>query len=225
MLAEDFVVIDPNSPSWGALRPYVEAVLRLEQNEGTSPWYGWDKQQINAFLQRLPSPCALLVAVWETEDAPHGQDAREVLILGCVCEVVAGEVRSIRTFESLQDDDLPPLEELEPGYQHAFELIRVARRLVAPVTWGLFTDKQTWNEWIFQEGGKPLSSNDKGELLAELAQQGRCVLLAQHPTTDRGNEESLTSPPASPSVGNSNRMTPNRSSDFAPGSQTTHHHP
>ena len=59
-----------------------------------------------------------------------------MLILGCVCEVVAGEVRSIRTFESLQDDDLPPLAGLEPGYQHAFELLRVVRKLIAPVAWG-----------------------------------------------------------------------------------------
>jgi hypothetical protein len=105
-----------------------------------------------------------------------------------VCEVVAGEVRSIRTFESLQDDALPPLAELELGYQHAFELMRVVRRLVAPVAWGLFTDKQTWNEWIFQEGGQPLPyANDgiiidKGELLTELAQQGKCVLLGSQTT-------------------------------------------
>ncbi len=34
----------------------------------------------------------------------------------------------------------------------------------------------------------------------------------QYPPTDRGNEERLTLPPATPSVGNSNRMTPNMSS-------------
>jgi hypothetical protein len=188
VLTEDFLIIDPNSPSWSAIRPYVEAVFRLEQNEGSSVWHGWDKQQIDAFLQQLPSPCSLLVAVWETEEDAvasdiQGSNAREVLVLGCVCEVVAGEVRSIRTFESLQDDDLPPLEELEPGYQHAFELMRVVRKLVAPVAWGLFTDKQTWNEWIFQERDKSLlydndgTAVNKGKLLAELAQQGRCVLM------------------------------------------------
>ncbi len=188
MLAEDFIVFDANSPSWSAIRPYVEAALRLEQNEGPSIWHGWDKQQIDAFLQRLPSPCSLLIAVWETEGTVErdgrgldpsldgGQSTREVLILGCVCEVVAGEVRSIRTFESLQDDDLPPLRELEPGYQHAFELMRVVRRLVAPVAWGLFTDKQTWNEWIFTEDNDGITV-DKGKLLTELAQQGRCVLM------------------------------------------------
>jgi hypothetical protein len=201
VLAEDFIVVDVNSPSWGAIRPYVEAALRLEQNEGPSIWHGWDKQQIDTFLQRLPSPCSLLVAVWETEDAVEldgkgnapsldRQSMREMLILGCVCEVVAGEVRSIRTLESLQDDDLPPLEELEPGYQHAFELMRVVRKQVAPVAWGLFTDKQAWNEWIFQQGDSrdgacprpdgacpPLHPYNKGELLTELAQQGRCVLM------------------------------------------------
>jgi hypothetical protein len=187
VLTEDFVIVDVNSPSWSAVRPYVEAALRLEQNEGPSVWHGWDKQRIDAFLQQLPSPCSLLVAVWEAEDAVEydekGQDAPEVLALGCVCEVVAGKVRSIRTFESLQDEDLPPLEELEPGYEHAFELMRVVRRLVASVAWGLFTDKQTWNEWIFQEGDKSLPYDndgivvDKGKLLTELAQQGRCVLM------------------------------------------------
>ena len=187
MLTEDFVIVDVNSPSWSAIQPIIEAALRLEQNEGgSSSWHGWDKQQIEAFLQGLPSPCSLLVAVWETEDAVEddsegrakGQDQsmQEVFILGCVCEVVGGKVRSIRTFESLQGEDLPSLEELEPGYEHAFELMRVVRKLVAPVAWGLFTDKQTWEEWVFQAGDKPLSY-DKGKLLAELAQQGRCVLM------------------------------------------------
>jgi hypothetical protein len=107
-----------------------------------------------------------------------------VLILGCVCEVVAGEVRSIRTFESLQDDDLPPLEELEPGYQHAFELMRVVRRLVAPVAWGLFTDKHTWDEWIFTEDNDGITV-DKGKLLTELTQQGRCVLMGSQTSHHR----------------------------------------
>jgi len=190
MLSEDFVIVDVNSPSWSALRPYVEAALRLDQREGPSVWHGWDKEQIEAFLQGLPSPCSLLVAVWEMEETIEGderllgeQSTREMLFLGCVCEVVAGEVRSIRTFEALQDKDLPPLEELEPGYQHAFELMRVVRKLVAPVAWGLFTDRQTWNEWVFQAKSKDPSSDndgiavDKGELLTALAQQGKCVLM------------------------------------------------
>jgi len=185
VLTEDFLIIDPNSPSWSAIRPYVEAALRLEQNEGSSVWHGWDKRQIDAFLQQLPSPCSLLVAVWETQDdvggEMQGHNAREVLVLGCVCEVVAGEVRSIRTFESLQGDDLPPLEKLEPGYEHAFELMRTVRKLVAPVTWGLFTDKQTWNEWVLQEGNNSLPY-DKGKLLTGLAQQGKCVLMGSQTT-------------------------------------------
>ena len=78
MLAEDFIVFDASPPLWNAMRPYVEAVLRLEQNEGPPIWHGWDKQQIDAFLQRLPSPCSLLVAVWETvgavEHGGRGQD-------------------------------------------------------------------------------------------------------------------------------------------------------
>jgi len=185
LLAEDFVIVDPNTPSWSAIRPYVEAVLRLEQNEGPSIWHGWDKQQVETFLQGLPSPCALLVAVWETEDDAgrdsHDQSVREMLVLGCACEVVAGEVHSVRTFESLQNDDLPPLEELEPGYEHAFELMRVVRRLIAPVAWGLFTNKQTWNEWIFTESNDGIPF-DKGKLLTELAQQGKCVLMGSQTT-------------------------------------------
>lgn len=193
MLTEDFVIVDVDSPSWSAVRPFVEAALWLEQDEeGSLSWYGWDRRQIEAFLRGLPSPCSLLVAVWETERAvgvgdesgeQEGEDTREVLVLGCVCEMVGGEVRSVRTFESLQGDDLPPLGELEPGYEHAFEVMRVVRRLVAPVAWGLFTDKQTWDEWVFQEGNKSFSYEndggrvDKGKLLAELAQQGRCVLM------------------------------------------------
>lgn len=39
----------------------------------------------------------------------------------------------------------------------------------------------------------------------------------QYPPTDRGSEENLTSPPAPPSVDNSNRMTLNTSSGFAIG--------
>jgi hypothetical protein len=199
VLAEDFVIVDANSPSWSTIRPYVEAALRLEQNEGPPVWHGWDRQQINTFLAGLPSPCTLLVAVWEGEDAVE-YDSREQksvsdgdaatdaissplpsFVLGCVCEVVVGEVRSIRTFESLQDENLPRLDELVPDYQHAFELMRVVRKLVAPVAWGLFTDRPTWNEWVFaaNSAGIPV---DKGKLLTDLAQQGRCVLMGSQTT-------------------------------------------
>src|SRR5579859_4603484 len=41
--------------------------------------------------------------------------------------------------------------------------------------------------------------------------------LLQYPMTDRGNEENLTWPPASPDVGDSNRTTSNTSSVFALG--------
>ena len=185
MLAEDFVVVDVNSPSWSAVRPYVEAALQLEQNEGSFAWHGWDKHYIGAFLQHLPSPCALMVAVWEDTNEVGGvsnqQTTQEALVLGCVCEVIAGEVHSVRTFASLRDNNLPPLEALEPGYQHAFELLRVAGKLVAPVAWALFTDKRTWHEWIFTENNHGRSV-DKGELLTELTQQGRCVLMGTQTT-------------------------------------------
>jgi hypothetical protein len=185
VLAEDFVVVDVNSPSWSAIRPYVEAALQLEQNEASFTWHGWDKHHIDAFLQSLPSPCTLLVAVWEDADEVAGnsdlQSTQEMLTIGCVCEVVAGAVHSIRTFEALQDDNLPPLEVLEPGYQHAFELMRVAAKLVAPVAWALFTDKRTWHDWIFVESNHEVTI-DKGELLTALVQQGRCVLMGTQTT-------------------------------------------
>ncbi len=47
----------------------------------------------------------------------------------------------------------------------------------------------------------------------------RQFLLLQYPLTDRGNEENLTTLPASPDTGHSNRTIPNRSSGFALGMQ------
>jgi hypothetical protein len=154
---------------WQRIGPLLDAALRLEQMDESYAWHGWRKQQINAFLQRLPAHCTLLLGVWET-----ATDQREVLALGCVCEVSEGEVRSIRTFEAL--GDVPHVQELEPGFEHALTLMQATRAQVAPVAWALFTDKATWDEWLFTED---VDGNvvDKGELLAALATQGRCVLL------------------------------------------------
>jgi len=173
VLAEEFAIIDPEAALWNAVRPLLDSALRLEREEKSYTWHGWRKDFIEAFLKHLPAHCALLVGVWDalgvSGEADDAQE-REVLALGCICEVREGEICSLRTFEALADTDLPPARELEPGYQHAVELMRAARMQVAPVAWALFTDRATWNEWLFAE-------DDKGELLASLAQQGHCVLM------------------------------------------------
>jgi hypothetical protein len=169
VLSEELLIFDADSSLWHQIRPLLDATLQLEQMDESSSWHGWQKQQINAFLQGLPVHCTLLVGVWETST-----DQREVLALGCVCEVSQGQVCSIRTFEALSD--LPHVQELEPGFEHALALMQAAKIQVAPVAWALFTDKATWDEWLFTE---EVDGNtvDKGELLATFATQGRCVLL------------------------------------------------
>jgi len=169
VLSEELLILDADSSLWHQIRPLLDATLRLEQMDESYAWHGWHKQQINAFLQGLPVHCTLLVGVWETS-----MDQSEVLALGCICEISEGQVCSIRTFEALAD--LPHVQELEPGFEHAFALMQAARVQVAPVAWALFTDKATWDEWLFTEN---VDGNvvDKGELLATFATQGRCVLL------------------------------------------------
>src|SRR5205085_4081448 len=96
-----------------AARPLLDVALRLEQNEDTYSWHGWSKKQISLFLKNLPPLCSLVLGVWETmpgSDDKSGQ-AREELRLGIVCEVVEGEVRSIRTFEALTAAGLKPTNE------------------------------------------------------------------------------------------------------------------
>lgn len=173
MLAEEFIVLDAESSLWNAARPLLEAALQLEQNDDTYSWHGWTKKQIEAFLQRLPEHCSLLVGVWQENDV---QALQETLTQGFVCEVKAGKICSLRTFAALVDEHLPPLEQLEPGYQHALELMRVARIQVAPVAWAIFTDKTTWDEWLLSEAESG-EETDKGALLSIFARQGRCVLM------------------------------------------------
>ena len=112
---------------------YWYAALRLEQNNDTYSWHGWNKQQITTFLDRLSPRCSLVVGVWETVPGEAGIPEREELALGVVCEVVNGEVHSICTFQALTSVGLKP--ELEPGVDDALEIMRAARRLVAPVAW------------------------------------------------------------------------------------------
>lgn len=178
MLAEEFVVLNADSPLWNAVQPLLNAALKLEQQSESHSWHSWKKADVTTFLQSLPAHCSLLAGVWEVGEsqALDEQDAqeRETLILGCVCEVLDGEVRSVRTFDALPD--LPPLEQLEPGIPHALEIMRVIRVQIAPVAWALFTDKKAWDEWLYTESDEGVAV-DKGDLLTSLAQQGRCVLM------------------------------------------------
>src|SRR6266568_48005 len=82
-----------------------------------------------------------------------------------------------RSTHFLQTCHRNAVKHLEPGFEDAFEIIRVARAQVAPVAWGLFTDKTTWDEWLFASNGDE-GVIDKGELLASFARKGRCVLLS-----------------------------------------------
>jgi hypothetical protein len=174
VLAEELSVLDADAPLWKAARSLLDIAFRLEQSDETYSWHGWNKQQIDLFLQHLPAHCTLLVGVWET--LPDGEQDSEVLVLGFVCEVVGGEVCSLRTFEALNDASLPSVQELEPGFDHARELMRSVKTQIASVAWALFTDKATWDEWLFAAGNDG-DFIDKGELLAELTRQGRCVLM------------------------------------------------
>ncbi|GAC1358639.1 MAG: hypothetical protein NVS2B12_00820 [Ktedonobacteraceae bacterium] len=184
MLAEELVVPEANSALWNAVQPLLNAALRLEQHDTRYSWHGWKKEYIDAFLHSLPEHCTLLAAVWETEERPAtGGQEHERLLFGCACEVHDGKICAIYTFDALTATDLPPIEQLEPGYPHALELMRATKVQVAPVAWALFTDETTWNEWLFAEESEGALC-DKGELLASLARQGRCVLMgsqtAQH---------------------------------------------
>jgi hypothetical protein len=106
---------------------------------------------------------------------------QEILSMGIVCEVVNGTVTSIRTFDALVEAGLKATKELEPGFEDAVAIMRAARIIVAPVAWALFTDRGTWNEWVLarnEDDSESVDSPiDKGELLATLARQGRCVLM------------------------------------------------
>ncbi|WP_376794261.1 hypothetical protein [Thermogemmatispora sp.] len=186
MLAQEVAVLDGDSPLWEGARALLNAALLLEQQEESYVWHGWTRRQIETFLRGLPSPCSLVAAVWQAAlpEQLSGQDrgateGAERLKLGLVCEVVGGEIRSLRTFEALRAAGLKAVEELEPGYEDGLAILRAAHALVAPVAWALFTDWQTWNEWLLgsDEGQSPEKAVDKGALLTALAQAGRCVLL------------------------------------------------
>jgi len=176
VLAEELVVLDADSPQWSAAKPLLEAALRLEQREDHYSWRGWNKRQIDAFLEGLPQRCSLVVGVWETSLAENDVIEHEALMLGVVCEVVAGEVCSIRTYEALTAYGLGPVSSLEPGIDDAMEIMRIVRTQVAPVAWALFTDKATWNEWLFASSGQGDVVNIT-DILTACARQGRCVIM------------------------------------------------
>jgi hypothetical protein len=169
VLADELLVLDADSSLWAAARPLLDVALRLEQNDEGYCWHGWHKKQISQFLKSLPAQCSLVLGVWEMT-AEEGE-THEALCLGIACEIVGGELCSIRTFEALAEAGLKPAKQLEPGIDDALEIMRVVRTTIAPAAWALFMDKVTWDEWLFA------GACDKGELLAAFARQGRCVLL------------------------------------------------
>lgn len=181
MLTEELVVLDGESALWETARPLLEAALRLEHSDETCSWHGWRKAAIEAFLKSLPAHCTLLAGVWDVEQVEEEAaiggkqiQERETLVLGIVCEVLDGTVCSIRTFDQLVDASLPPIDQLEPGYEHALALMRAAKIHIAPVALAIFTDKATWDEWILTGDEYGV---DKAELFALLAHQGRCVVM------------------------------------------------
>ena len=173
MLAEELVILDPGSSLWQTIRPLFTIALSMEQRDDYI-WHGWNKEQIDRFLAQLPTPCALLAGVW----SGNGEQEREMVHTGIVCQVREGQVQTIQTFESLVGDGIPTLQELEPGADHALALMRRVNSHVAPVAWALFTDKATWDEWIYTpEDNESKAVVDKGALLMKFARQGRCVLM------------------------------------------------
>lgn len=176
MLAEELLILNGTDPLWQTAHPLLDAALRLEQQDDEYHWHGWQKKPVQAFLAGLPSPCSLVVGVWETLPATSLQDTQDKLVLGVVCHIAQGIVHALWTFETLVMAGLKPVDELEISMEDALEIMHYARRQVAPVAWALFIEKTAWDEWLFTttRDDKP---QDKGELLAALANKGRCVLM------------------------------------------------
>lgn len=180
MLAEELEIIDADSSLWAAARPFLDAALRLEQNDEEYTWHGWTKRQIASFLATLPQSCSLVVGVWQIQ-VDETAEEQEVVALGIVCAVVGGEICSIRTFDALAEEREEAKRHWEPGFEDALEIMRAARSRVAPVAWALFTDTTTWHDWVLTDDEAAHKLN-KGELLATFARQGRCVLMGNQTT-------------------------------------------
>ncbi len=182
MLAEELLVLDADAALWRAARALLDIALRIEQHgDEAYSWHGWHKQSMEAFLKRLPTQCSLILGVWENGPESDTITGQEELWLGLVCEVVNGEVCSLRTFEALTEVGLKPVKQIEPGIEDVMEVMHLVRTHVAPVAWALFTDKPTWDEWLFTESGDG-TRIDKGELLEKFARQGRCVIMGSQAT-------------------------------------------
>jgi hypothetical protein len=176
LIAEKCMIIDSVSPLWLSASHLLDVAVRLDQNGETYSWNGWNKQQIRDFLNSLPERSCLVVGVWETISETEGSPEGEKLVIGLICEVINGEVSSLRTFDVLTISGLKPSNQLEPGIDDAQEIIRLTEKHVAPVAWALFTEKSTWDEWLFTGGGEGIVL-DKGQQLTAFAHQGRCVLM------------------------------------------------
>lgn len=176
MLAEEFKVIDSDSTLWLSSNSLLDIVRRFEEQNEAYSWNGWNNQQIRNFLQSLPARSSIVVGVWETIAEKDGSAESEKLVIGLICEVIHGEVYSIRTFDALSSDGLKPSNQLEPGIDDARKIILYTEKLVAPVAWALFTEKTTWDELLFSsvDNGTVV---DKAQQLAALIHQGRCVIM------------------------------------------------
>jgi len=181
VLAEELLVLDADAVLWRAARALLDIALQIEQRDETYSWHGWHKQSMEAFLKQLPTQCSLILGVWETGLDDNTTTGQEELWLGLVCDVINGEVCSIRTFEALTEVGLKPVKQIEPGFEDVMEIMHLVRTHVAPVAWALFTDKATWNEWLFTESDDE-TRIDKGELLGKFARQGRCVIMGSQAT-------------------------------------------
>jgi hypothetical protein len=176
LLAKEFIVFESVAPLWLSTRTLLDIALRIDQNDETYSWNGWSKQPIRDFLNSLPSPSSLVAGVWETIPGREGSPECENLVIGLICEIIDGEVCSVRTFDALTVGGLKSSNQLEPGIDDALEIIRQTEKLVAPVAWALFTEKSTWDEWLFAVEKDGIAV-DKGQQLIAFTRHGRCVLM------------------------------------------------
>jgi len=176
VLAEELLILNGEGPLWQTARPLLDAALRLEQSDDSLVWHGWRKSQVEAFLATLPAPCSLVLGIWDTFPATDTQPVQDKVVLGLVCKVEQGVIRSLGTFEALVSAGLKPIDELEIGMEDALDIMHYARRQFAPVAWALFSEKAAWDEWLFAAGDQD-EIVDKGALLDRLVEQGRCVLM------------------------------------------------
>lgn len=187
VLAEEFLILNGTDALWQTARPLLDVALHLEQQDDTYSWHGWQKAPIQAFLAALPSPCSLVVGVWDTFPATSTQPAQDKLVLGVVCDVAQGTVRALHTFEALVTVGLKSVDELEISMEDALEIMHYARRQVAPVAWALFIEKTAWDEWLFTDTEDGWTM-DKGALLDTFANKGRCVLMGSQATLHEQDE-------------------------------------